>query len=114
MAPILVSMLFLIPHWWKFEKDWKARLITLPFVILQFYPQMKAIEMLYLGLWKKDKSWKLKKDILAKEIGCLGTPMYNFHMGSMGENILNSSCFVSAIIIYLQNPLLKVYHKHIY
>ena len=72
VAPILLSMLFLIPHWLKFERDWKARLKTLPFVILQCYPQIKAIEILYMGLWKKDKSWKSRRDIIAQEIGCLG------------------------------------------
>ena len=72
VAPILLSMLFLIPHWLKFERDWKARLKTLPFLILQSYPQIKAIEILYMGLWKKDKSWKSRRDIIAQEIGCLG------------------------------------------
>ena len=72
VAPILLSMLFLIPHWLKFERDWKARLKTLPFLILQCYPQIKAIEILYMGLWKKDKSWKSRRDIIAQEIGCLG------------------------------------------
>ena len=72
LFPVILSTLFVIPHWWKQEKP-KGRLLkTLPFVIFQFYPQYKMAEILYLGLWKTDKQWKAKKDFLMKEMGSLG------------------------------------------
>ena len=72
LFPVILSTLFVIPHWWKQEKP-KGRLLkTLPFVIFQLYPQCKMAEILYLALWKTDKQWKAKKDFLVKEMGSIG------------------------------------------
>ena len=72
LFPVILSTLFVIPHWWKQEKPEGRLLKTLPFVIFQLYPQYKMVELLYLGLWKTDKQWKAKKDFLMKEMGSLG------------------------------------------
>ena len=72
LFPVILSTLFMIPHWWKQEKPKKRLLKTLPFVIFQLYPQYKMARILYLGLWKTDKQWKAKKDFLIKEMGSIG------------------------------------------
>ena len=83
LFPVILSTLFLIPHWWKQEKP-KGRLLkTLPFVIFQLYPQYKMSEILYLGLWKTDKQWKAKKDFLMKEMGSLGNFCQEFYQNTM-------------------------------
>ena len=73
ISPVFISFMFTIPHWIKQEEHWKQRFQTLPFLLLQIYSPMKMVQILYIGLWKKDKNWKVKKEALEKEIGCLGT-----------------------------------------
>ena len=73
ISPVFISFMFTIPHWIKQEEHWKQRFQTLPFLLLQVYSPMKLVQILYIGLWKKDKNWKVKKEALEKEIGCLGT-----------------------------------------
>ena len=50
LAVILLVTIFTIRQWWIGEKGWKNRLITLPFVLLQMYPQYRAGRIIYLGL----------------------------------------------------------------
>ena len=54
VAIIVISMIFIIPHWLECERTWKRRLMTLPLVILLFYPQYRACRVLWLGFYKKD------------------------------------------------------------
>ena len=72
LVPVLLSTIFIIPHWLREEKPKKRLLKTLPLIFFQLYPQFKAAEILYTGLFKKDRLWKSKKDALQKEFGCLG------------------------------------------
>ena len=78
LFPVILSTLFVIPHWWNQEKPKGKLLKTLPLVIFQLYSQYKMAEILYLGLWKTDKQWKAKKDFLMKEIGSLGNFCQDF------------------------------------
>ena len=75
LVPVLLSTLFIIPHWLREEKPKKRLLKTLPLIVFQLYPQFKAAEILYLGLFKKDSLWKSKKEALQKEVGCLGNSL---------------------------------------
>ena len=72
LAPILLSTLFLIPQWLRQEQTKKRILTTLPLVLFQLYPQFKMLELLYLGLWKKDSKWRSKKDELQKSVSYIG------------------------------------------
>ena len=72
LAPILLSTLFLIPQWLRREQTKKRILTTLPLVLFQLYPQFKMLELLYLGLWKKDSKWRSKKDELQKSVSYIG------------------------------------------
>ena len=71
-APILLSTMFLIPQWLRQEQTKKRILTTLPLVLFQLYPQFKMLELLYLGLWKKDSKWRSKKDELQKSVSYIG------------------------------------------
>ena len=61
LAPILLMTFFSLRQWWRLEKSWN-RLWTLPLVLLQVFPQYRALRILYLGLWKK-ASWRAEKDV---------------------------------------------------
>ena len=85
LAVILLVTIFTIRQWWIGEKGWKNRLITLPFVLLQMYPQYRAGRIIYLGLqkkmsWKylghqkKEISWKDEDEIFERDIVPLGKP----------------------------------------
>ena len=78
LVPVLLSTLFIIPHWLREEKPKKRLLKTLPLILFQLYPQFKAAEILYTGLFKKDRLWKSKKEAMQKEFGCLGTSLDNY------------------------------------
>ena len=71
-APILLSTLFLIPQWLKQEQSKERILKTLPLLLLQLYPQFKMLEILFLGLWKKDGKWRAKMDELQKSVTYIG------------------------------------------
>ena len=74
LAPILMMTFFSLRQWWRLEKSWN-RLWTLPLVLLQCFPQYRALRILYLGLRKK-ASWRLEKDIYDRDLTSLG--MYVF------------------------------------
>ena len=71
-CPMICSTLFTLPHWWKMEKNICKRIITFPLVILLFYPQYKMIQVLYLGLWKKDGDWPKQKALIEKNVSGIG------------------------------------------
>ena len=71
-VPILLSTMFLIPQWLRQEQTKKRILTTLPLLLFQLYPQFKMLELLYLGLWKKDSKWRSKKDELQKSVSYIG------------------------------------------
>jgi hypothetical protein len=66
-------MLFLLPHWWQIEKTGCNRLKTFPLMVAQVWPQYRVANILYLGLWKKDQTWKDEQNKLDKDISSLGT-----------------------------------------
>ena len=71
-CPMILSTIFILPHWWQMEKTLHKKIFTFPFVILQFYPQFKMIQILYLGIYKKEKHWKKEKDVLKKDVSSIG------------------------------------------
>ena len=71
LVPIFLMTFFSIRHWWKLEKYKRNRLYTLPFVLLQIFPQYRAARILYLGFRKK-KSWKAESDLYDRDLMSLG------------------------------------------
>ena len=74
LMPVLLAMLFILPHWRNNEKKTTLcnKIFTFTLVLLQFYPQWKMLNVLYMGLWKKDIKWKEEKERLQGNIGSLG------------------------------------------
>ena len=70
LVPILIMTIFTLRQWWRLEKSWN-RLWTLPLVVFQFFPQYRALRILYLGLWKK-ASWRKEKDLYDRDLNSLG------------------------------------------
>merc|ERR1712079_458141 len=52
LMPVLLTMLFILPHWWTNEKKTTScnKIFTFALVLLQFFPQWKMLNVLYLGL----------------------------------------------------------------
>jgi len=73
LMPVILAMLFILPHWWNNEKKTTSsnKIFTFSLVLLQFYPQWKMLNVLYMGLWKKDAKWKEEKERLQRNIGSL-------------------------------------------
>ena len=74
LMPVFLAMLFILPHWWDNEKEttFCNKIFTFALVLLQFYPQWKMLNVLYIGLWKKDAKWKEEKERVQGNIGSLG------------------------------------------
>ena len=63
LAPIFLSWIFIAHKWYVTEKNLKQKLITLPFLLLQVYPQWKAVQVLYHAWVKKGgKSVRMKDE----------------------------------------------------
>ena len=73
LAPILLMTFFSLRQWWRLEKSWKQnnRLWTLPLVLLQVFPQYRALRILFLGLRKK-ASWRAERDVYYRDLTSLG------------------------------------------
>ena len=89
-CPMIASTVFILPHWWQLEQTMHKKIYTFPLVILQFYYQYKMIQVLYLGIYKKDKQWKQQKDTLLKDVSSIGKIYFkvNINYGSMNLNFL--------------------------
>ena len=61
MIPLILSTIFILPHWLKFEKSFKNRLMTLPLVLLQLYPQYRSMRVICWAFIKKNTSQCLKE-----------------------------------------------------
>ena len=53
LVPIILMTICSLRQWWRLEKGKYQRLLTFPLVLLQLYPQYRAVRILYLGLMKK-------------------------------------------------------------
>ena len=71
IAPILLMTIFSLRQWWRLEKIGN-RLRTLPLVFMQFFPQYRALRILYLGLKKKTREWREELDIYHRDLTSLG------------------------------------------
>ena len=74
LMPVLLTMLFILPHWWHNEKKTTLnnKIFTFALVLLQLYPQWKMLNVTYIGFWKKDANWKEEKENLLRNVGGLG------------------------------------------
>ena len=82
-CPILLNTVFMIPQWWNFERKTSAKnkVWTSLLVLIQFWPQWKMIQVLYMGLIKKDLEWIKKKENIQRNVGNLGKNLEIIFMG---------------------------------
>ena len=71
LAPILLMTIFSLRQWWRLEKI-ENRLRTLPLVFMQFFPQYRALRILYLGLKKRTREWREEINIYNRDLTSLG------------------------------------------
>ena len=72
ISPVFLSTIFVLFHWYKTEKNMLNRMMTLPLVICQVWPQYRILRILYFGLIKKSDQWKKENEHQKKDISCLG------------------------------------------
>ena len=72
LTPPIISWLFVAYQWFKYEVGRKQKLMTLPFLLLQVYPQWRALRVLYCGRWKLRRGWQIMKEEWETEICNLG------------------------------------------
>ena len=75
LAPVLLSWIFVAKQWYQTEQGMKQKLVTFPLLILQFYPQYRALRVLYHAKWRKTNGWQRMKDAWELEISHLGAVM---------------------------------------
>ena len=76
LTPVLLSWIFVTKQWYREEKGVSQKLWTLPFLILQCYPQYRALRVLYHAKWRKTNGWQRMKDAWEMEISHLGDDTY--------------------------------------
>ena len=72
LTPVILSFLFMIVHWLRMESTVKKRLKSLPFLILQIWPQLQVCKILKMGLYDKNPQWRQRKDSMECEVSSVG------------------------------------------
>ena len=72
LSPVFLSTIFMLVHWWKTESNLKNKLVTLPLVICQMWPQYRIIRILYFGLIEQTSIWKTENEEQKKNVSSLG------------------------------------------
>ena len=72
LAPVFLSFLFMIVHWLRMESTLKKRLKSLPFLILQIWPQVQVCKLLKMGLYDKNPRWRKKKETMDRDVSSVG------------------------------------------
>ena len=62
LVPLLLTWILVVYRWFKDERGLIQKLKTLPFVILQLYPQWRAFGVLIAAKWKKQRRWQRVKE----------------------------------------------------
>jgi len=70
LIPIVVTTLFVIPHWLKREDSTKKRLLTFPLLLGQVWPQWQVIKILKL-MKEGNSQWRTEKEKLEREVSSL-------------------------------------------
>ena len=97
LLPVVASFLFLFPHWWRTEKTIKRRCLTLPFLLLQIWPQFRVIELLVI-LWKQSyDTYVVKKEHYYRDLSSLGKYLSLFYLEFSFEDFLGFLSFIQAV-----------------
>ena len=110
----LLWFLFMIVHWLRMESTLKKRLISLPFLILQIWPQVQICKLLKMGLYDKHPQWRQRKDSMEREVSSVGKNWLNifnnlraFQFCNVSEPFLESIPQIHILlIIYVQDGII--------
>ena len=69
--PVIIFALFLLPHWWKTEKNLCQRIKTFPLLILHLWPQSRVAKLIRI-LWRDPEKYAYDKAKFDRDITCLG------------------------------------------
>ena len=72
LVPIILTTLFIIPHWLKREDTTLKRILTFPLLVGQFWPQWQVLKVLKLIKERRTREWREEKEKLEKEVSSLG------------------------------------------
>ena len=76
--PIIINMLFTIPHFLRVEKTWKQRLLTFPFLICQCWPQYRSMRIIWFAYVPKNIAKCLAEKLdLEQSVSNLGKNLSN-------------------------------------
>ena len=76
LGPIFLTWIFVARHWFVTERGLMQKLKTFPLVILQVYPQWKALQVLYAAKWKKQRDWQKMKEEYENGLSHLGKNIF--------------------------------------
>ena len=76
--PIIINLLFTIPHFLRVEKTWKQRLLTFPFLICQCWPQYRSMRVIWFAYVPKNIAKCLAEKLdLEQSVSNLGKNLSN-------------------------------------
>ena len=61
LTPFILSWILVARQWHKNECGMIKKLKTLPFMVLQVYPQYRALRVLFYAKWKRQNGWQKMK-----------------------------------------------------
>ena len=74
-VPLILHLCFLLPYWLKIEDTKQKRILTLPLLIMQFWPQYQVLKLLF----EKSDAWKKQLKEFERTIGNIGMILVYFH-----------------------------------
>ena len=73
IIPLILSTFLLVPQWWKNEETNKHTLVTVPLLLLQIWPQYRALRILWLKYIKKNVQRSIEElSVIKGTIGNIG------------------------------------------
>ena len=90
LAPVIISFSFMTLHWLRMESTIKKRLKSLPFLIMQVWPQVQVLKIIKMGCCDKNPQWRQRKESMERDITSLGKNFENIFSMILQHNIFQN------------------------
>ena len=90
-----LSLLFVLPHWWRTEKTTKRRLLTLPLLLMQIWPQYRVVKLL-ISLWNDQRKYHIKKEEYDRDVSCVGKKYLKYYSRPISTSKLLPNQFIKS------------------